>query len=479
MDKQLKNGLYESINMKAVFLIPPSPDNKKIIRMIDCAHETKADYLWQPNDYIIMSSLLRENDEAVFIDGTANKLSDNAFFNKLSVINNPDIIFFALSSVCWGTDYNYFQKVKKIYPNVPIFVFADIFLEKEYRAFILKEADGIILNPYDIDLDKMKNIRNEKHEKINGICISPEDKVYDGVKKVKNCSVETFPRHEMFLNPNYRFPFAQHAKFATVTSVLGCPFNCSYCATSKMSPVVRRHESVVKELEYLEGLGVKELFFNDKSFGFPRENSFAFLKEMVKRFNFSWSCYFSPQLYESELLDLMKKAGCHTIIIGIDSANFESLFQYNRKIKQDKSENLVYHASKLNMNICADFIIGLDHESEQDILNTIEYSLKLPLDYASFNIASPLPGSSIRERAIKEGKITVGKEGFDTLGNKNILGSAKVSADRLYELRKIAIKKFYLRPGYILKRLRKIKSLEHLGIQTLQAVSLIYGSMIK
>jgi len=464
--------------MKVIFLIPPSPDKRDIIRMIDCAHETKANYLWQPNDYLIISSHLKAEDEAVFIDGTADKMDKSTFLEKVSAVKSGDILFFALSSVCWNSDYAYFQEIKKIYPDIPIFVIGDILLEKEYREPILKYCDGIIFHPYEIELDKMSNIKNENYERLKGICINPEDEVFSE-KKVRNCNIETFPRHELFLSDNYKFPFAKYFKFATVTSVLNCPFSCSYCVSSNFSPVVRNYKFAIKELEYLESLGVKELFFNDKSFGFPSENATPLLEGMAKRFSFSWSCYFSPQLYDPKLLDLMKNAGCHTIIAGIDSANYESLHQYNRRVKQSSAENLVAHANRLNMNICADFIIGLEHETEEDILNTINYSLKLPLDYVSFNIASPLPGSSIRKKALEEGKIVIGKEGFDTLGNKSILGTKNVSPEMLKKLRKKAMYKFYLRPEYILRRLRKITSFEHFAIQFLEAVALFEKNILK
>jgi coproporphyrinogen III oxidase-like Fe-S oxidoreductase len=36
------------------------------------------------------------------------------------------------------------------------------------------------------------------------------------------------------------------------------------------------------------------------------------------------------------------------------------------------------------MSTCADFIIGLEHETEEDIVNTLEGALRLPIDFASF-----------------------------------------------------------------------------------------------
>lgn len=458
--------------MNVIILIPPSPDYKKIVRMIDCSHETKANYLWQPNDFLIISSLLKSEDKVTFIDGTADSLSEKQFIKEVSAIKNADILFFALSSVCWHSDYEYFKSVKSILPEVPTFVIGDIFIEQKYQELILKDCDGIVFQPYELELDKMILCKQSNFESLPGVAQKPGERKFDGKKEYKTNNRDSFPRHEIFQKSGYSFPFAKHFRHATVTTMWGCPFSCSYCTDSQIAPVVRPYENIVNELEYLSNLGIKELFIADKTFGFPYKNAFPLLEEMAKRFSFSWCCYHHPQLYNPKLLEMMKAAGCHTIIIGIDSVNFESLETYNRKVKQNKVEELVNHANKLGMSICADFIFGLEHEDEEDINKTIEYSLKLPIDFASFNIAAPLPGSSIRKKAIEEGRIKLGEEGFDTLGNKEVLGNDKISSQKLSELRKNAIRRFYMRPSYIWRRLRRTTSFEHFMVQFTEMISM-------
>ena len=160
------------------------------------------------------------------------------------------------------------------------------------------------------------------------------------------------------------------------------------------------------------------------------------------------------------------------MIIGIDSANTEALVQYNRKVSRQKIEGLIAHANRLGISICADLILGLGHETEADIVNTINYALSLPIDFASFNIAAPLPGSSIRRQAVASGKLVFGKEGFDTSGQAGIIGSEKISVEAIKKLRKKAFRRFYLRPSYLLRRLSKTSSFEHLLIQLLEMAAM-------
>ncbi len=460
--------------MKLILLIPPSPKKKKIIRWIDCSQETKASYLWQPNDYLIISSLIKPEDGLYFIDGTADSLSEEIFFKKLRNLKG-DLLFFAISTVCWKSDLYFFQKTKKMFPHISIFVIGDIIMDKYYRSLILKECNGLVANPYLLDLEKMLKVDHTNKGRLPGLCTDEEQEIFP---KNKNITfIKSNPaRHEIFLKRGYGFPFAKHFNFSQVTTMWGCPFSCSYCPDSKISPIVRHYESVLAELNYLSNLGVKELFFADKVFGFPEENSVPLLEKMAEELNFSWSCYFHPQLYNSRLLELMNSAGCHTIIIGIDSYNLSSLRQYKRGVSKEKIDGVITHANRLGMNICADFILGLEDETEDDVLKTIKYALELSIDFASFNIAAPFPGSVIREEAIKKGYQVADMEGFDSLGEYGNLSSQYIDGKRLKKLRRNAVRSFYFRPTYLFRRISKTSSWEHFQIQFNNMLSLLKKS---
>jgi radical SAM superfamily enzyme YgiQ (UPF0313 family) len=137
---------------------------------------------------------------------------------------------------------------------------------------------------------------------------------------------------------------------------------------------------------------------------------------------------------------------------------------------------MIIHANTLNISICADFIFGLEHEDEYAINETIKYALSLPLDFASFNIAAPLPGSSIRQSALADGRIKINIEVFDTLGKNGVLATSKLDSKILIKLRNSAVKKFYLRPSYIYRRLKKTTSFQHFFNQLNQAFHLFLKS---
>jgi anaerobic magnesium-protoporphyrin IX monomethyl ester cyclase len=454
--------------MNLLLVVPPSENNKKINRMIDCGHEAKADYLWHPNDLIIISSLCAPEDIVVLADATAERLSIPQVLGNLAR-QNPDLVIMALSGVCWEHDHAFFLSIRELFPSKPVFVLGDIFLEDDYKELILKECAGIITNPYLLDLRLMAQSQSPVVPP-PGTVTHVSDVPYPSKRPISGKT--NTPRHELFLNKNYCFPLARRFKFATVTTMWGCPFSCSYCTVSRLQPFVRRTEDILDELEHLRTLGVEELFFADRTFGFPPENSRKLVEAMAQRFKFSWCCYFHPQLYDETLLEAMEAAGCHTLIVGIDSADLGSLKRFGRDVTREKLEGLLRKADSLGISVCADFIIGLPRENEQAVRNTLAYAMEQPLDFAAFNIAAPLPGSDIRRLARERNLLQFGKEGFDTYGRGGILGSAEISGERLKSLRRRATLSFYLRPSYIFRRLKRTASIEHFLVQFRQMLSL-------
>tara|TARA_B100000886_G_scaffold166293_1_gene113601 strand:- start:6377 stop:7804 length:1428 start_codon:yes stop_codon:yes gene_type:complete len=455
--------------MIASFVIPPSKNKRKFIRLIDCSHETKADYLWQPNDYIIMSSYFKDDDQLSLIDGTVDELNDLEFYNQINNLNKKiNLIFFSLGSVSYYEDVEYLKKIRDIYKQATICVLGDIFLEENFRKDIFDlDIDAIIYKPYNLDIEKIATIRqlkkgNSVYDFDFVITDYKEHPFLKDRKKKVTFVKSNLPRHELF-KKNYAWPFLTTKNFTTVTTMWGCTYSCSYCTSGLMHPICKDNEDIIEELKYIKKLGFKEVQFFDKVFGVPKNLRKELLKKIISEdLNLKYSCYFHPSMFDEEILSLMKNAGFHTIVIGIDSKDLKNLALYNRKVNENVLHDLLDYADKIGISVCADFIIGLPHENKEDIYNTINYAKEIKIDFASFNIAAPLPGSTFRENAIKSG--TIKSENLsDTL--KTSISISKLSLKELNSIREKANIAFYLRWKIFYRRMKNLKSLEHFLIQ--------------
>jgi len=458
-----------------IFINPPSAVGRKLIRNFDCATESKGNYLYQPYDKLLLSSHYEANQFVLF-DAIADKMSQVELFECLK---EHKIKYFIVSvaDTNWIEDKEFLQKLHSIYPDRPIYAFGDSLIEATSREELHGIISGVLSNPLELNVEELENhIKEKGNQWFQGSGFVKED-TYSRVDLKKPIEINiNIPNHQKFLHENYRWPFSRYFKYTTVFTSWGCPYSCSYCIVAKFPNTYRNYRNVLEELRHIKTLGLNEIYIGDRSFGLPRSNVIQLLKAMIEEdFNFSWSTYFHPNQYDPELLELMKRSGCHTLIIGIESHNFKSLKKYGRHMKEDRFYGLLKHAKKIGIEICGDFIIGLPNETKEDIHKTIKLSKELDIDYASFNIAAPLAGSSLREDAKKDGRISPGEENhFDSFGYHKVLSNGVLSGEEILKLRNQAVKDFYFNPRYLFKSLFRIHSFEHLIIQVQEMLQILF-----
>ncbi len=455
-----------------VFIQPPTPSNKKITRNCDCGTESKANYMWQPYDFLLLSSRFDpEYFHLFFIDGVADKLTNENVFKKCS---DSDLFILGFADAVWQDDFNFLKETRKNFPNSLIFCLGDAFLEEYNCELALSFCDGILKTP--LFFDPLKYIETNRNEVKSNFL---KDIAYTKLDQKNPSNVTGFlPRHDLFQHSMYRWPIAHHKKYTTIHTAWGCPYSCSYCPIGRLNFLTKSNEDIIKEMIWVKKLGFKEIYIGDKSFGIPLAKTKELLQLMInEKLNFSWSVYLHPNQFSVELIELMSRAGCHTIIIGIESIKKENLKIYNRNVKIETYDNLISTCHRNNISVCADFIFGLKNENENDCKETINYALSSNIDYAAFYILSPLPGTSVRKELIEKKIITKDSHNFNLVTKESIVPSELLSATELEYIRKYAIAKFYLRPRYLLKRFLSIRSFEHFSIQIEEMFQLIYKSI--
>ena len=65
-------------------------------------------------------------------------------------------------------------------------------------------------------------------------------------------------------------------------------------------------------------------------------------------------------------------------------------------VKQDR--RAVYNAKSVGLQVGVFFIVGYLGIGDQTILDTLRFASMLPLDYLSFNLPYPIPGTDLFQR---------------------------------------------------------------------------------
>jgi radical SAM superfamily enzyme YgiQ (UPF0313 family) len=215
-----------------------------------------------------------------------------------------------------------------------------------------------------------------------------------------------WPRREGMPMDRY-FSIMAPRPFATMISSRGCPFKCAFCfkqAVDKKS-MFRDAEDVVSEMEYLvRRWGVREIMFYDDVFTMHRKRVFEICELIRKKgLKVRWEAPTRVDLVREDLLKEMKGAGCVRLRFGIEHGDPEILERMNKESDVGKIHAAVNAAHRVGINSFGYFIVGWLEETREQFQRTVDLACKLPLDYASFYTATPLPGTPLHRDAVAKG----------------------------------------------------------------------------
>ncbi len=455
--------------MKILLLNPPG--DRAYVRDYYCSKVSKSNYLFQPIDLVMLSGVLASDHELRVCDAIADGLTDG---ECLGLIRDyaPDALVSLAGAVCLEHDLAFLAEAAN--HTGQVLVSGDAFLDGpvcwlERYPFLA----AIIL---DFTSDDTARFLAGQRTGLPALAF-PGGTLFASRPKGQCFSIPT-PRHDLFTSPNYRFPFVRDRRFATVLTDYGCPYPCTFCVMATLGYRYRQVEDVIGELDQLRKLGMREIFFADQSFGVMRDRAVGLCEEMIANgYGFGWVCFSRVDLLDRELLRLMKRAGCHTVILGVESASDDILSHYRKGYCREQIIAAFELCRETGIRTVATFIIGLPEETRETARNTIDFLKHLCCDFASFNMAVPRAGTPLREIAIESGLAASGVTCMDQTGTTIAMPSLHLTMEEIGALRREAIRAFYLRPGYLLRRIASIRSRYELFEQVREAFHLLVGSL--
>ncbi len=233
-----------------------------------------------------------------------------------------------------------------------------------------------------------------------------------------------FPARDLFPNDRYIDYWKRRSGHAatTVFTSRGCPFSCEFCSNAVFGISYRERspENVVDEVEQALSFGYDRIHFADDVFTLNRERLLMICDEIRKRgLRFKWECLGRVDSIDEDIANAMKDAGCDRIYFGIESGNDSVLKLMNKKITLYRARKAVHAAHEAGIETGAFFILCYPGETDDTVLETLRFAVSLPLDYLSFTVPYPLPGTALYERM--KGRISKEWEAPDSLISDHVL----------------------------------------------------------
>ncbi len=274
----------------------------------------------------------------------------------------------------------------------------------EYCDYVVRgEADDMVVDLVNA-LTQGKDL-----SKIPGLSYRKDGEIIHNKTPTYCKDMDTLPIPDYTLVQGVTNAHKQFCIMPVMTS-RGCPYDCSFCSVTSMfgrKYRFRSKELVLEELQIIKDNGADWVFFYDDNFIANKKRTKELLREMIARkLTPHWTAQVRVEVAnDPELIDLMKRSGCHTVYVGFESVNPATLEAYNKSQSLDDIENCIEILHKNRIRIHGMFVFGSDEDTVDTIHQTVTFAKKNAIESIQFLMLTPLPGTKMQHDLEQAGRI--------------------------------------------------------------------------
>ncbi len=454
--------------MKIFFVNPPAIDGEKYIREGRCMQSVDSwAAIWPPLTLSVLASIAKKYGEVSLIDCNVEKFSSHETLQVI-VDFQPDIVVVNATFPSIDSDALFAKMTKDACKSAIVLGFGVFFtLLEEISLSDTEGYDVAIIGEPEETFDEFLVNFQQKGEvvPIKGLIWRERGEIKKGPPRSFIRDLDNIPlaSRDLLKNDCYKLPHNGH-RFTLINVARGCPHSCIYCVANIYYGKKVRHHSVgyiIDEIEICKmRYGITDFLFWEEIFTFDKSFVVELCDEIVKKgLDISWATTTRADQVNEEILKKMKESGCKLLGLGIESCSQQILDNAKKNESVDQIKEAVELCKKIGLPTMGHFIFGLPGETEKTAMESIKYSTSSGIDYIQCYCAVPYPKTPLGDMA-KENEWLVAKQWSDyDFGGRSVMDIGTVSPDDVNRYRNTAFRKFYMRPGYILKQLSQITSI--------------------
>ena len=357
----------------------------------------------------ISAYLKQRNQDVSIFDLNLSSFGDAESAAQLLLKEKADILGFSIAA---GTTHHAIQiarVVKKQNPNcIVVFGGPQATLNHESLLRKIPFIDVVIRGEGEITFGDLvceyekgaKNLRNVK-----GITWRDTDgTIICNADRPLICNLDNLPI------PDYSAYDIKNWRIDVIPIEIGrgCPFSCSFCASSRLWKRQNRVKSIDRIIEEMQVLitnyQIRHFFFRHDQI-IQNRQWFIRLCRRIKEDcdGIKWQCSARIDTIDDELLSIMAECGCEGIEIGIESLSPRIQEGINKHLSPNMIADNLKKVVQSGLNPVLYFMCGFPNETEEDLKLTLNGALQLissctrPTFFQMRSLV-PFPGTAITEQ---------------------------------------------------------------------------------
>lgn len=326
----------------------------------------------------------------------------------------------------WDVSYlelNYFDDsslqeiLDKQFDIIAISSFSARILEAYYVSdYLMKSGQITILGGLHVS-----SLPEEAQQHASAIVIGEAENVWGNLladfsrmelKKVYRAT--DHPKYDLSESKIPRYDLLDISKYnrLTLQTTRGCPLACNFCAASRLISSYKKKPiaNVKVELESILKIWPRPFIELADDNTFVDKRWSKNLLELFSEYRFNWFTEADISLADDpELLKLLQKSGCRQVLIGLESANVNSLDQLDPKNwKRSQSDSYkhkidVIQSYGISVNAC--FILGFDTDNKDTFALTRDFILDSNFSEVQITLLTPFPGTALYQKLKNERRL--------------------------------------------------------------------------
>lgn len=448
--------------MNTFLLNPTLKGQAKFIREGRCMQKASSwATAWPPITLATLGALAQPAGRVRLLDGDVEPVTLDDILHEIEALD-ADLVVVNTGFPSVERDMAVAAAIKEAFPEVSLAavgVYITLLGAEALQSHPCLDV-GIVGEPEETFRDLVSAVgRDGGWEAIPGLAwrVQGEVRVNAPRPLIRDLDTLPFPARDLLHNDRYRLP-DNNRPFTLINTARGCPFGCTYCIVRPyFGARVRRHslDYVLREIdECVERHGIRELLFWEEAFTLDRAFVMGLCEALARRRPpVRWAATTRVTAVDAELLRAMKAAGCHLLGFGIESASQDILDRARKGQTIADARRAVGLCRRIGIKTMGHFIFGLPGETRQTARRTIDFMLRLKLDYLQAYCAVPYPKTPLGELARAKGWIRAAAWSAYDFGGDSIMDTDALTAEEVTHFRRRAFRRFYLRPWYILSHL--------------------------